>query len=236
MEIDVRRAAGAAAGETVAVLVSGGLDSAVLTALLAAGGPVVPIYVSCGLSWEQAERDAVNCLRELLTPQQVRPLVELAMPLADLYGEHWSVTGTGVPAADTDDAAVELLGRNALLALKPLLWCAREGVRCLAIATLSGNPFADASRSFLSRFAGVLSTATTTELALVAPFETMSKQQVVRAAAPEVLAASMSCLAPVARSDGWWHCGSCNKCSERQRGFREAGVADPTSYEVSAAV
>ena len=80
MEIDVRRAAGAAAGETVAVLVSGGLDSAVLTALLAAGGPVVPIYVSCGLSWEQAERDAVNCLRELLTPQQVRPLVELAMP------------------------------------------------------------------------------------------------------------------------------------------------------------
>lgn len=231
MKLDVRAEAGVSAEEAVAVLVSGGLDSAVLVAALAADGPVVPIYVSCGLAWEQAERDAVRALREVLAPQQVRPLVELAMPLADLYGSHWSVTGAGVPDARSDDTAVELLGRNGLLAIKPLLWCARAGVRCLAIATLAGNPFADASRSFLSGFAGVLSTAAHAELALVAPFASLTKSQVVRGGSHAVLAASMSCLAPVFRGGVWRHCGACNKCSERQRGFREAGVADPTPYE-----
>ena len=37
---------------------------------------------------------------------------------------------------------------------------------------------------------------------------------------------TFSCLAPI---DGR-HCGRCNKCAERQAGFRAAGMRDPTQY------
>ncbi|MBI1322835.1 7-cyano-7-deazaguanine synthase, partial [bacterium] len=37
---------------------------------------------------------------------------------------------------------------------------------------------------------------------------------------------TFSCLSPV---DGG-HCGRCNKCAERQKVFRDAGIADLTSY------
>jgi 7-cyano-7-deazaguanine synthase len=26
------------------------------------------------------------------------------------------------------------------------------------------------------------------------------------------------------------HCGTCNKCAERRKGFRDAGLADDTAY------
>ena len=48
----------------VAVLLSAGLDSAVLAALEARTHYVQPIYVSSGLAWESAERAA---LRRLLS-------------------------------------------------------------------------------------------------------------------------------------------------------------------------
>ena len=43
-----------------AVLLSGGLDSAVLVAEEAARSEVQPIYVSVGLAWERAEREAAH--------------------------------------------------------------------------------------------------------------------------------------------------------------------------------
>ncbi len=53
------------AGRT-AVLLSGGLDSAVLLADEATRGDVVPVYVTVGLAWEMAERAAVEALLEAL--------------------------------------------------------------------------------------------------------------------------------------------------------------------------
>lgn len=230
MELNARRQAAVLPGEPVAVLVSGGLDSAALLASLAVDGPVVPIYVSCGLAWEEAERAAVVELSAVLAARSLRPLIEFAMPLQDLYGDHWSVRGQDVPGATTPDEAVGLLGRNAVLAIKPLLWCAREGVGSLAIASLAGNPFEDASPAFFRQFADVMSTAAGSRVRLIAPFRDHTKAELIRGAEPAVLAASMSCLAPVKRASVWWHCGACNKCAERQRAFRDTGVPDPSRY------
>ena len=49
--------------QTTAVLLSGGLDSAVLVAEEAERGRVQPIYVSVGLAWEGAERRTIARLR-----------------------------------------------------------------------------------------------------------------------------------------------------------------------------
>lgn len=220
-------AAGLRDGLPVGVLCSGGLDSAVLLAELAARGPVVPFYVACGLAWETAEFDAVERLLAVLDRRHVRPVVRLSMPTGDLYGDHWSISGTAVPDAASCDEAVELPGRNALLAIKPLLWCAAHGVGQLALATLAGNPFADASAEFLLAFAAAISQGSAATVSLVAPFRRLSKAELIRASRPEVLAASLSCLAPQHDGGRWWHCGRCNKCAERSLGFRRAGVVDP---------
>ena len=100
----------------LAVLVSGGLDSAILLGeALRNYAAVHPLYVRNGLSWETVELQYLRRFLEAVHTDGLRPLTVLEMPVADLYGDHWSVTGRGVPDADSPDQAVFLPGRNVLL-------------------------------------------------------------------------------------------------------------------------
>jgi 7-cyano-7-deazaguanine synthase in queuosine biosynthesis len=64
-------------GDT-AVLLSGGLDSAVLLAQEVQRSEVFPIYVSVGLAWESAERAvAERLLTHPLFAGRTRPLAHL---------------------------------------------------------------------------------------------------------------------------------------------------------------
>ena len=80
----------------VAVLASGGVDSAILVAhLVNQGCEVTPLYVRFGLSWEDTEARHLERFLASLTAPGARPLVVLDLPIADVYGTHWSVTGHG---------------------------------------------------------------------------------------------------------------------------------------------
>ena len=81
-----------------------------------------------------------------------RPLVVLDLPVDDLYGDHWSITGDGVPDVRSADDAVYLPGRNALLLVKAAIWCRLHGIGELALAVLRSNPFADATPEFFAEF------------------------------------------------------------------------------------
>ena len=81
-----------------AVLLSGGLDSAVLLAEEAASGAVQPIYVSVGLAWERAEQAMVSRFLASTSLQaigdRVRPLVSLSVDMRDVYAAtHWAIEG-----------------------------------------------------------------------------------------------------------------------------------------------
>ncbi|MCA9165644.1 MAG: hypothetical protein KDA62_21805, partial [Planctomycetales bacterium] len=103
----------------IGVLTSGGLDSCILVGhLLATGHAVQPFYVRAGLAWEGAEFAAVGRYLEAIASPRLKPLVTLQLPVDDLYdGDHWSLSGRGVPDAKTPDEAVFLPVRNALLIL-----------------------------------------------------------------------------------------------------------------------
>src|SRR6516162_10523611 len=102
-----------AAPSALAVLVSGGLDSAILVGeSLRTHAAVYPLYVRCGLSWEPVELRHLRSYLDAIRGPALRPLTVLEMPVADLYGEHWSLTARGVPGADSPDEAVFLPGRN----------------------------------------------------------------------------------------------------------------------------
>ncbi|HEY1381068.1 MAG TPA: 7-cyano-7-deazaguanine synthase, partial [Gemmataceae bacterium] len=166
--------------QPAAVLVSGGLDSAVLLGTAARREPAVtPLYVRSGLAWEAAERACLDRFLAELRQPSVRPLVTLDLPVADLYGDHWSLTGRGVPGADTPDEAVYLPGRNVLLLSKALLWCHLHGVPTLALATLAANPFPDATPAFFRSFADAVNAAVGGRVEVVAPFAGLSKAEVI---------------------------------------------------------
>jgi 7-cyano-7-deazaguanine synthase len=91
------------------VLASGGLDSAVLLgAALKNGHTVHPLYVRCGLAWERAELHWLKRFLKTLKSPRLKPLAVLNVPVQDIYGAHWSVTGKRVPGRRSPDSAVYL--------------------------------------------------------------------------------------------------------------------------------
>jgi 7-cyano-7-deazaguanine synthase len=211
----------------LAVLCSGGIDSAVLLAEAASIYPVVhPLYVRAGAIWEDCEHKHLLRFLESLQAVCVRPLIVLEQPIADVYGPHWSVTGEDVPDENSPDSAVYLPGRNVLLLAKPLIWCRLHHVPEIAMAPLSANPFPDATPEFFGAFASAVSVALGGIVRVLRPYAQLVKAQVIQRGRDLALEHTFSCIHPVDDR----HCGRCNKCAERQRAFRDAGVPDPTEY------
>ncbi len=236
-----------------AVLLSGGLDSAVLLADEAARAAVQPIYVGAGLAWEPAERSMVDALlRSDAFAGHARDLVTLSVDMRDVYAAtHWAVTGTP-PAYHTPDEDVYLPGRNIILLAKAGVYCAAAGIGRLVLGTLGHNPFPDATPEFRSTMARALTLGLAHELQVAAPFAEMSKAEVIRrgVALGVPLELTLSCMSPTNKVRGvqevrevrevqgaqrvqevpWVHCGTCSKCRERHDAFVEVGAVDPTDY------
>lgn len=216
--------------ETVAVLFSAGLDSAVLAADAARRGAAVqPLYVNAGLAWEAEELAAAERLVATgALGAGVRPLVRLGVDMRDVYpASHWAVRGVA-PAYDTPDEDVYLEGRNIILLSKAAVFMARHGIECVLIGPLDANPFPDATPRFFEAMQTALSLGLGTPIRIEAPFAAMRKADVIRLGASlgVPLHDTLSCMQP---RDGR-HCGACSKCRERRRAFMEAGVADGTEY------
>jgi 7-cyano-7-deazaguanine synthase len=213
----------------IAVLVSGGLDSAILLAEATRIYSVVhPLYVRVGSVWESVEQEYLLRFLAAIECPALRPLTVLTEPVADLYGPHWSLTGQNTPGRDTPDDAVFLPGRNVLLLAKPLLWCHLHGVPELATAPLASNPFPDATPEFYDDFAELVNRAVGGSVRVLRPYAEMGlhKSDVLRRGVGLPLEHTFSCIHPVRGL----HCGRCNKCAERQAGFAAAGSTDPTQY------
>jgi len=213
---------------TTAVLFSSGLDSAVLGVAEARTSTVHPVYVSSGLAWELEELAAVERLLAIPVYRELKPLARLTFTVADLYPPtHWALRGTP-PAFDTPDEDVYLTGRNIVLLSKAGIYCAQQGIERIAMGTLAGNPFPDATGAFLQAMARALSLGLAHEITIATPFAGMRKSDVIRLGQQlgVPLQLSLSCMNP---REGL-HCGKCSKCRERRDAFREATVTDLTRY------
>jgi 7-cyano-7-deazaguanine synthase len=217
----------APAPDALAVLTSGGLDSAILLGVaLREHSAVYPLYVRHGLYWEGAELQYLRRFLDAVRGPVLRPLAVLEMPVADLYAEHWSITGRDVPDADTPDEAVFLPGRNVLLLAKAMLWCQLRGVPAVALAPLQSNPFPDATPEFFDAYQAVVNRGMGGTVRVLRPFAGLHKGDVMRRGRGLPLELTFSCIRPAAGR----HCGRCNKCAERRRAFAEAGLPDRTEY------
>jgi len=213
--------------ETIAVLISGGLDSSILVGdLLRQGRGVQPIYIRTGVVWQSAELLGLERFLAAIATSQLAKLLTLELPVTDLYGHHWSLSGQNTPASDSPDEAVYLPGRNALLLVKPVIWCQMHGIPELALAPLGTSPFDDASAAFLRDYESALNRGSPSPVRLLRPFGEMNKRQVMALGHELPLELTFSCISPINHH----HCGRCNKCAERQAAFRDAAITDKTPY------
>lgn len=215
--------------DRIAVLLSGGLDSCVLMAEVAATTKkVYPVYIRQGLIWEPIERHWVNQFLNAVAIANVEPLREIDLPVMDVYDAHWSTTGQETPNHLSEDREVYLPGRNLLLLCKTALFCALNNIPVIALGPLSGNPFPDSTQQFFTNFEELAGMALAFPLSIQTPFLKLCKHEVIYRGRHLPLQLSYSCINPV----GFAHCGTCNKCAERRRSFQLAGVEDKTRYHV----
>ncbi|MBY0325944.1 MAG: 7-cyano-7-deazaguanine synthase [Planctomycetota bacterium] len=214
--------------DPTAILVSGGLDSAILLAdMVNQKFPKVwPVFVQCGLYWEKTELEYLKRFINAIKAPNLAELIILDVPVGDLYKDHWSLTGINVPDVESPDEAVFLPGRNVLLTAKALLWCNLNQVKSLSLAVLESNPFPDATDSFFLTMEQAINESVSGNVKLLRPYAGMHKTDVLKIGRNAPLEHTFSCIYPI----NGMHCGKCNKCAERKNGFRQASMKDPTSY------
>lgn len=215
------------------VLLSGGLDSAVLAAHEAQDAPVQPVYVSVGLAWEQSELTMIaRLLAAPVFTGRVAPLARVEFTMRDVYPPtHWAIQGVP-PAYDTPDEDVYLTGRNLVLLTKAAVVATRTNSHRIALGPLAGNPFPDARPEFFAAMETSLSLGLDHGITIGTPFLNWEKEQVIERGVElgVPLELTLSCMSPVIGADLPLHCGLCSKCRERRDAFAAAGVRDPSAY------
>jgi 7-cyano-7-deazaguanine synthase len=220
------------------VLVSGGLDSMVAAASARqAGFEVLALTIDYGqrhrIELEAAARvaKAVGARRHVVLPLDLTAFggsaltADIAVPKG---GVEEGVPVTYVPA------------RNTIFLSLALGWAEAAGARDLYIGVnaLDYSGYPDCRPEFVAAFEHLASLATKAgaggeAFRIHAPLQHLTKADIAREAARLGLDAgiSWSCYDPTA--DGR-HCGLCDSCRLRRKGFEEAGLADPTRYAAMA--
>ena len=219
----------------VAVLTSGGMDSCAMLADIAQREPAHPIYVKTGMIWEHAELTALKAFTEAISGTNLQPLTILEAPSRPLLGnKHWAMSKDSIPEYTAPDETVYIPGRNILLITLAAIWCSTNNVNRIAIGTLAGNPFPDATPEFRNQIAKSNSTGLNHDITVTAPMSHLHKKDLLAEFGNRFpLHLTLTCSNPhMTRDDDVAHCGSCNKCRERHEAYRDAGIEDQTRYRV----
>ena len=209
------------------------MDSSILLANIAEQGVAHPIYVETGIPWEWAEKQMLQNFIDTLDNPNIKPVTTLQLPVKTLYGDtHWTMSGDTVPGYDEPDETVYIPGRNIILITLASIWCSLNDVHRIAIGSLAGNPFPDATPEFFQSIANANTTGLNHPITVEAPMRHLHKQEILAKNATKLpLNLTLTCSNPQQNQNNTiTHCNNCNKCRERHEAFIEAKIEDPTQY------
>lgn len=218
------------------VLVSGGLDSMISAASAREAGYRL---LALSVDYNQRHRVELAAARRVAATLGAERHIVLPLDLSAFGG-----------SALTDDIAVPKDGvgegipvtyvpaRNTIFLSLALGWAEAAGSRDLFIGVnaLDYSGYPDCRPEFIAAFEGLAEIATKAGVEgepfkIHAPLQHMTKADIVREGTRlgVDMGLSWSCYDP---APGGVHCGDCDSCRLRAKGFEEAGIADPTVYAV----
>lgn len=218
------------------VLVSGGLDSMITAASAREAGYRL---LALSIDYNQRHRVELAAARRVVAALGAERHIVMPMDLSAFGG-----------SALTDDIAVPKDGiqpgipvtyvpaRNTIFLSLALGWAEAAGARDLFIGVnaLDYSGYPDCRPEFIAAFESLAELATKAGVEgepfrIHAPLQTMTKADIVREGTRLGLdmGISWSCYDP---APGGVHCGRCDSCRLRAKGFEAAGIADPTVYAV----
>ena len=216
------------------VLLSGGLDSMVAGGLAREAG-----YRILALSIDYNQRHRVELRAAARVAESLNAMRHIVLPL-DLtaFGGSALTADIAVPKGGVgpEIPVTYVPARNTIFLSLALGFAEATGARdiFLGVNALDYSGYPDCRPEFISAFQHLADLATKMGVegqgfTIHAPLQQMTKADIAREADRLGLDAGMSwsCYDPT--SDGR-HCGLCDSCRLRAKGFAEAGLADPTVY------
>ena len=215
------------------VLLSGGLDSMVCAALARESG-----FAVLALTIDYGQRHRVELAAATAIAGQLADRhIVLPLDLTKFGGS--ALTGGAEVPKDSLGGRIPVTyvpARNTIFLSLALAWAEAAGARDLFIGVnaLDYSGYPDCRPEFVAAFEALAYRATKAGVEgegfqVHAPLLHMSKADIAREAQRLGLDAALShsCYDPA--PDGS-HCGHCDACLLRARGFAEAGLEDPTVY------
>ncbi len=220
------------------VLLSGGLDSMVSAALAREQGFRL---LALTIDYNQRHRIEIDAATRIAALLEAERHVVLPLDLT-AFGGSSLTADIAVPKAGVEDGTIPstyVPARNTIFLSVALGWAEAAGANALFIGVnaLDYSGYPDCRPDFIAAFqrmadlatrAGVEGTGFTVHTPLIA----MTKADIAREAARLGLDAGMSwtCYDPTPDAR---HCGRCDACRLRAKGFAEAGLPDPTVYAIT---
>jgi 7-cyano-7-deazaguanine synthase len=241
MKLDARKAV---------VLLSGGMDSCVCTAMARerhGGENIALLHAGYGQRTQARERRAFGGIADFYGVRQ-RLVVQLdhfrAIGGSALTDENIAVPENALAATGRHSADIPVTGipvtyvpfRNAHFLSVAVSWAEVIGAAAIYIGAVAedSSGYPDCRPEYYKVFQELIRVGTRpeTEIAIVTPVIALKKSEIIRRGrelgAPLHLTWSCYQNEDVA-------CGVCDSCALRLRAFAEAGIADPIAYRPSAA-
>ena len=223
------------ASRKAVALVSGGLDSMISAAHARERG-----FELYALTIDYGQRHRIELEAAGRVAAALGAVRHIVLPL-DLtaFGGSALTADIDVPKSGVDEDAVPVTyvpARNTIFLSLALGWAEAAGARDLFIGVnaLDYSGYPDCRPDFIAAFERVaaLGTKAGSEgdgFKIHVPLQHMTKADIAKEAARLGLDAgiSWSCYDPTPQGE---HCGYCDSCRLRSKGFEEAGLPDPTVY------
>jgi 7-cyano-7-deazaguanine synthase len=228
------------------VLLSGGLDSATVLAIAKDQG-----FDIAALSFRYGQRHMVEleAAKALAKKYDVERHVIAEIDLR-VFGGSALTDDIDVPKHRSDEEMTETIpityvpARNTVFLSYALALAETSGANdiFLGVNALDYSGYPDCRPEYIEAFEILMNLATKKGVegqqpfALHAPLIDLTKADIIREGMSLGVdyAQTMSCYDPVSDDTSIGiHCGACDACLLRQRGFREAGVSDPSHYATS---
>jgi 7-cyano-7-deazaguanine synthase len=221
--------------ELAVVLLSGGMDSMVAAGLAREAGFRL---LALTVDYNQRHRIELEAAARIAARLGAERHIVLPLDLAG-FGGSALTADIAVPKDGVEEGVIPVTyvpARNTIFLSLCLGWAEAAGARDLFIGVnaLDYSGYPDCRPEFIRAFESVANLATKAgveggRFTVHTPLIAMTKADIARQAARLGLDAGMSwsCYDP---APGAIHCGLCDSCRLRARGFAEAGLPDPTLY------